>query len=110
MKNKARPAKKGPLSVASLNPDEPALKLLNPKREPLTTAALKSFYGYEHLTDKEAEEKCASIQTFARLLLTHLSAVENTTVIDNQHVISLSSSSESNIVPITQENKKEKAA
>ena len=110
MKNKAKSTNKGSLSIASLNPNAHALKLLNPKREPLTPSALKSFASYEHLTDKEAEEKCDSIQSFARLLLAHLRAVKNTNIIDNQHVISLDSGLGGKIVPITQGNKKGKAA
>lgn len=113
MKNKAKAtkeSKESPLSVASKNLNAPGIKLLNPKREPLTPALLKTFSAYKDVSEKEAEEKCASIRTFARLLLEYLAHVENTTFIDNQQVISLDSNSDNKIVPIHKTNKKPKAA
>lgn len=110
MKNTAKPLTKSPLSVASRNEQANVLPLLNPKREALSLEILKSFPSYQHLTDTEAEEKCASIRTFARLLLEYLASVENTISIDNQQIVSLEGNQESKIVQINQVNKKPKAA
>lgn len=85
-------------------------QFLKPKREPLTPALLKSFPGYEGLSDREAEEKCASIQAFARLLLLYLGNREPTTCIDNQQVISLERQPDEKIVRIHQTNSNNKAA
>jgi hypothetical protein len=85
-------------------------QLFKLKREPLTPALLKSFPGYKGLSDREAEEKCASIQAFARLLLLCLGNQEPTTCIDNQQVIPLTSQPDEKIVPISQTNSNNKAA
>jgi hypothetical protein len=110
MKNTAKSVTKSPLSVASRNEQANVLPLLNLKREALSPAILKSFPSYKHLTETEAEEKCASIRTFARLLLEYFASVENTVPIDNQQVVSLEGNQDSKIVPINQVNKKRKAA
>ncbi len=110
MKNSVKPLAKSPLSVAFRNEQANILPLLNPKREALSPVILKSFSGYQHLSNAEAEEKCASIQTFARLLMEYLASVENTISIDNQEVVSLEGNQESKIVSINQVNKKRKAA
>ena len=110
MKNTANSLTKSPLSVASRNEKVNVLPRLNPKREALNPAILKSFSVYQHLTETEAEEKCASIRTFARLLLEYFSRVENVISIDNQQIVSLEGNSDGKIVPINQVNKKRKAA
>jgi hypothetical protein len=110
MKNTAKAFTKSPLSVASRNEKVNVLPLLNPKREALSPDILKSYSGYQHLSDTEAEDKCASIRTFARLLLDHLSSVENTTPIDNQQVVSLEGNQESKIIAINSKKLKPKAA
>ena len=86
------------------------IKLLNPKREELTTAILKTFPAYQHLTDSEAEEKCQGIRVFASLLLQYISSVEKNTFIDNQHLLSLNHQETENIVPLTKQPKKRRAA
>lgn len=110
MKNTAKSLTKSPLSVASRNEKVNVFLLLNPKREALSPAILKSFSGYQHLSDAEAEEKCASIQTFARLLLKYLASVENTISIDNQQVVSLEGNQDSKIIAINSKKSKPKAA
>ena len=110
MKNPAKSLTKSPLSVASRNEQANVLPLLNFKREALSPAILKSFPSYQHLTETEAEEKCASIRTFARLLLEYLAGVQNTISIDNQQIVSLYGNQDGKIVPINQVNKKRKAA
>ena len=110
MKNTAKSLTKSPLSVASKNQQANVLPPLNLKREALNPAILNSFSGYQHLTETEAEEKCASIRTFARLLLEYFANVENTISIDNQQIVSLEGNQDSKIVPINQANKKRKAA
>lgn len=42
--------------------------IANPNRESLTPEKLKTFKGYENLSDSEAEELTASIKIFALLL------------------------------------------
>lgn len=110
MKNTAKPLLERPLSVASRNEQAKVLPLLNPKKEALSPAALKSFSGYQHLTDAEAEEKCISIRTFARLLLEYLASVENTISIDNQHFVFLEGNQDSKIIAINSKKSKPKAA
>jgi hypothetical protein len=110
MKNKEKSLTKSPLSIASRNEKANVLLLLNPKREELNPAILKSFSGYQDLTETEAEEKCASIRTFARLLLEYLAAVENTISIDNQQVVSLEGNQDSKIIAINSKKSKPKAA
>lgn len=85
-------------------------QLPKPQRDPLTPALLKSLPGYEGLSDREAEEKCASIQAFARLLLLYLGNQESATCIDNQQVISLERQPDEKIVRIHQTNSNNKAA
>jgi hypothetical protein len=108
MKNAAKTTEKSPLSVASKR-EVTRPKLINPKREELTPAILKTFRGYEHLSDGEAEEKCESIKTFARLLLEYFSSVEKSIVIDNQQVIPLESK-KNPVISITKNKTKPKAA
>ena len=110
MKNTAKSLPKSPLSVASKNEQANVLPLLNPKREALSPAILKSFPSYQLLTDAEAEEKCTSIRTFARLLLEYLASVENALSYDNQHVVSLDSNLDSKIIAINSKESKPKAA
>lgn len=110
MKNIAKSPTKSPLSVASRNEQAKVFSLLNPKKEALSPAILKSFSGYQHLSDAEAEEKCTSIRTFARLLLEYLASVENTISIDNQQIVSLEGNQDSKVVAINQVSKKPKAA
>jgi hypothetical protein len=110
MKNIAKSLSKSPLSVASRNEKANVLPLLNLKREALSPVLLKSFSRYQHLTETEAEEKCASIRTFARLLLEYFASVENTISIDNQHVVSLEGNHDSKITAINSKKSKPKAA
>lgn len=110
MKNPAKSITKSPTSVASLNEQAKVLPFLNPKREPLSPAILKSFPSYQLLTDAEAEEKCTSIRTFARLLLEYLASVKNTISIDNQHVVTLEGNQDSKIIAINSKKSKPKAA
>lgn len=108
MKNAAKTTEKSPLFVASKQ-DTKLLKQINPKREELTPAILKTFKGYENLTDEQAEDKCESIKTFARLLLEYFSSVEKSMIIDNQQVIPLDSR-ENPVISINKNKTKPKAA
>jgi hypothetical protein len=109
MKNTTKSTGRSTLSIASKQ-ETPQVKLINPKREPLTPEILKRFPGYEGLGDDQLIDQCESIKTFARLLLAHLASVENSNTIDNQHVISLSSQQDDKVVPLINENKKPKVA
>jgi hypothetical protein len=109
MKNAAKTTGENTLSIASKQ-EIPRVKLINPKREPLTPEILKRFPGYEGLGDDQLIEQCESIKTFARLLLAHLASVENDDSIDNQHVISLSGKQDDMIISLNSENNKTKVA
>jgi hypothetical protein len=109
MKNTAKTTGRNTLSIASKQ-EIPQVKLINPKREPLTPEILKRFPGYEDLSEEQLIEQCESIRTFARLLLAHLASVENSNTIDNQHVISLYGQQDDKVVPLNNENKKPKVA
>lgn len=110
MKNNPKIRTESALFVASRNKEAKVLKLLNPKRAPLTPDVLKSFPPYQHLSLEEAEAMCASFRTLARLLLEYIAAVENTNTIDNQHVISLGSNQNPKIVALNPKKLKPKAA
>jgi hypothetical protein len=43
-------------------------KAINPNREPLTVEKLRTYKGYEHLNDHDAEETVFAIQTLATIL------------------------------------------
>ena len=108
MKNAAKTTETNPLFVASKQ-DAREVKLINPKRETLTPEILKTFPGYKRVSDEEAGEKCASIKTFARILLQDLASLENNSCIDNQHVIP-SKCKENPVISINKHKTKPKAA
>jgi hypothetical protein len=41
----------------------------NPKREPLTVEKLRTFPGFENLSDEEAEDQVHSIHQFCEILM-----------------------------------------
>lgn len=42
---------------------------INPRKEPLTIQTLKSFEGFEEISDAEAEEIIFALQTLSQILL-----------------------------------------
>lgn len=53
------------------------IKKLNPKKEPLTKEKLRTFKGYENLSDEEISEVLFSIQSFSNILYEYLRAEGN---------------------------------
>lgn len=89
MKNQSKAAQKGenPLSVVrKTRPTYEDIPLVNPKKEPLTPAVLRTFEGFAGISDEEAENICRTSLLFAQVLLEAV-AVKNTNCIDNQHVV-----------------------
>lgn len=64
------------------------VELINPKKVPLTPEVLRTFEGFEHTSDEEAQNICHTSFEFAHILLDFI-ARKNKTIIDNQHVVSL---------------------
>lgn len=64
------------------------VELINPKKVPLTPEVLRTFEGFEHTSDEEAQNICHTSFEFAYILLDFL-ARKNNSFIDNQHVVSL---------------------
>ena len=78
-----------PLSlIPKTKPSYEDIKLINPKKVPLTPEVLRTFEGFEYTSDEEAENICPTSFDFAYILLDFL-ARKNRTPIDNQQVISL---------------------
>ena len=74
--------------IPKARPSYEDLDLINPKKVPLTPEVLRTFEGFEHTPDEEAENICRTSFEFAYILLDFL-ARENNTSIDNQQVVSL---------------------
>ncbi|GAA4737700.1 hypothetical protein [Flavisolibacter ginsenosidimutans] len=64
------------------------VELINPKKVPLTPEVLRTFEGFEHTSEEEAENICHTSFEFVYILL-DLLARKNNSFIDNQHVVSL---------------------
>lgn len=62
------------------------ITLINPKKEPHTPSILRSFEGFQAISEEEAENICRTSLLFAQVLL-ELIAQKNTNTIDNQHVV-----------------------
>ncbi|GAA4733688.1 hypothetical protein [Flavisolibacter ginsenosidimutans] len=78
------------LTIApTVRPSYEDVELINPKKVPLTPAILRSFDGFEKVTDEEAENICKTSAAFAMLLL-QLLARKNAPTIENQEVVYLS--------------------
>lgn len=89
MKNQSKAAQEGenPLSVVrKTRPTYEDIPHVNPKKEPLTPAVLRTFEGFAVISDEEAENICRTSLLFAQVLLEAI-AVKNTNCIDNQHVV-----------------------
>ncbi|RYE36677.1 MAG: hypothetical protein EOP48_29410, partial [Sphingobacteriales bacterium] len=74
--------------IPKTRPSYEDIKLLNPKKVPLTPEVLRTFEGFEHTSDEEARNICRTSFEFAYILLDFL-ARKNNTPIDNQQVVSL---------------------
>ena len=89
MKNQSKGVQKpeNPLTlVLKTRPSYEDISLVNPKKEALTPAVLRSFEGFAGISDDEAENICRTSLLFAQVLL-EATAVKYTNSIDNQHVV-----------------------
>ncbi|GAA4756236.1 hypothetical protein [Flavisolibacter ginsenosidimutans] len=74
--------------IPKTRPSYEDVELINLKKVPLTPEVLRSFEGFEHTSDEEAENICHTSSQFAYILLDFLSR-KNNIFIDNQQVVSL---------------------
>lgn len=89
MKTEKKPAieQQNPLRlVPKTRPSYEAIPLVNPKKEALTPTVLRSFEGFESVSDEEAESICRTSLFLAQILLEYI-ANKNNTSIDNQQVV-----------------------
>ena len=88
--------------IFKTRPSYEDIELINPKKVPLTPEVLRTFEGFEHSSDEEAQNICRTSFEFAYILLDFL-ARKNNTFIDNQQVVSL----EDDKVPVLSINESE---
>lgn len=108
MKNQSKAAQKGenPLSVVrKTRPSSKDIPLVNPKKEPLTPAILRTFEGFAGISDEEAENICRTSLLFAQVLLETI-AIKNTNYIDNQHVVYSNGENEALVLDINSSKSK----
>lgn len=72
--------------VSKTRPSYEDISLTNPRKEALTPTILRSFEGFEAVSDEEAENVCRTSLLLAQILLQYL-AHKNITSIDNQQVV-----------------------
>jgi hypothetical protein len=102
MKNQSKAARKGenPLTlVPKTRPSYEDITLVNPKKEALTPAVLRTFEGFAGISDAEAENICRTSLLFAQVLLEAI-AVKNTNNIDNQHIVYSNGENEAPVIDI----------
>lgn len=102
MKNQSKALRKSenPLTlVPKTRPSFEDISLVNPKKEALTPAVLKTFEGFADISDEEAENICRTSLLFAQVLLEFI-AVKNTNCIDNQYVVYSYSENEVPVIDI----------
>ena len=90
--------------VHKTRPSYEDIELINLKKIPLTPEVLKTFEGFEHTSDEEAQNICSTSFEFAYILLDFL-ARKNNTFIDNQHVVSLKEE-EANVINLNRNESK----
>jgi len=89
MKNQSKVDRKSKNSLTLVPKTRPSyedLTLVNPKKEALTAAVLRTFEGFANISDAEAENICRTSLLFAQVLLEFI-ALKNTNCIDNQPVV-----------------------
>ena len=72
MKNQNKASRNGENSksiLPKMMPYHENITLINPKKEPLTPAVLKTFERFENISDEEAENICRTSLLFAQVLL-----------------------------------------
>lgn len=102
-----------PLSVVpKTRPSYEDIPLVNPKKEALTPAVLRTFESFAGISDEEADNICKTSLLFAQVLLEFL-ATRSTTCIDNQQFVYSSGENEVPVIEInspTSKPTKNKAA
>ncbi|MDQ3844416.1 MAG: hypothetical protein M3342_10440, partial [Bacteroidota bacterium] len=76
------------------------IQLINPKKQPLTPAVLRTFEGFETTSEEEVENICRTSLVFAQVLLEFL-AHQNSTFIDNQQVVYSGGENDTPVVEIS---------
>jgi hypothetical protein len=108
MKNQSKAAQKGENSLSVVRKTRPTyedIPLVNPKKEALTPAILRTFEGFEGISDEEAENICRTSLLFAQVLLEFI-AVKNTNCIDNQFVVYSTSKNDVPVIDINSSKSK----
>src|SRR5687768_9360488 len=108
MKNQSKAVRKGenPLTlVTKKRPSYEKISLLNPKKDALTPAVLRTFEGFAGISDEEAENICRTSLLFAQVLLEAI-AMRNTNCIDNQHVVYSNGESKAPVIDINSSKSK----
>lgn len=74
--------------IPKTRPSDENIELINPKKVPLMPEVLRTFEGFEHTSDEEAQNICRTSFEFACILLDFI-ARKNDISIDIQQVVSL---------------------
>lgn len=98
--NTSNKTKDSSTTARKLQPSYEDIQLINPKKEPLTPQFLKTFEGFQDISDEQAQSICVTSLLFAQILLETI-ARKNSITIDNQHVVCLR---EENKTPVVQMN------
>ena len=108
MKNQSKAVRKSenPLTlVPKTRPSYEDISLVNPKKEALTPAVLRTFKGFAGISDVEAENICRTSLLFAQVLL-EVIALKNTNDIDNQYVLYSNGENEAPVININSRKSK----
>lgn len=108
MKNQSKGVRKSEnplILVPKTRPSYEDISLINPKKEALTPAILKTFEGFDAISDEEAENICRTSLLFAQVLLEFI-AMKNTNCIDNQLVVYSNSENEAPVIEINSSKSK----
>lgn len=76
------------------------LQKTNARQEPVTIDRLRNYPGCEHYNDQQADEILNLLNQLALIIL-ELEPQEQTTCIDNQHVVHLNQNKAQDCVPIS---------
>ena len=97
---KATLAGRNPLHVVPpIRPSYEDIPLINPKKQPLTPIVLRTFEGFESISEEEAENICRTSLLFAQMLLEFM-AHRNATCIDNQPIVYSDSEDDTPVIDI----------
>lgn len=108
MKNQSKAIREGenPLTlVPKTRPSYEDIALVNPKKEALRPAILRTFEGFTGISDEEADNICRTSLLFAQVLLDVI-ALKNTNSIDNQHFVYSNSKNETPVIDLNSSKSK----